>query len=230
VFDAIVGLFDPSSRRTSLATSVESTSTLELPKSEGSQIRAAAKSHRKIEDLEITNRSLLAINSSLEATKHKQAKEIRDLRRKLRESRLILPPRAYRAIKSSDPTGDEDLEDDDEDDDEVEGEVDDAVALHDETYRRVRGLLDGLLEAGHNALASTPEDHRGTGGAKVLSAEEIMSWRDDRSDVREAGNVSLDLESDLGRELDTSVGPSSDDEDQAMAGFTLPSVKVTMSP
>ena len=71
------------------------------------RIRAEAKSMRKvtapryilvdhgpngfhvpqIEDLEITNRSLMVINASLEAAKHRQAKEIRDLRRRLRESR-----------------------------------------------------------------------------------------------------------------------------------------------
>lgn len=40
---------------------------------------------RKIADLEITNKSLLAINSGLEVTKHRQAREIRDLKRRLRE-------------------------------------------------------------------------------------------------------------------------------------------------
>jgi len=52
-------------------------------------------------DLEITNRSLLAINASLEKTKARQAQEIRELRRKLRETRLMLPPLTYRAVKSS---------------------------------------------------------------------------------------------------------------------------------
>ncbi len=73
----------------------------------------------QIADLEITNRSLLAINTTLEQTKHRQAKELRELRRKLRESRLILPPRAFRAVKSSldhDDTADEDDDDDDDDD------------------------------------------------------------------------------------------------------------------
>ena len=51
--------------------------------------------------MEITNKSLLAINASLEAAKHKQAKEIRDLRRRLRETRLSLPPRVYKELRSS---------------------------------------------------------------------------------------------------------------------------------
>ncbi|KAH8102398.1 hypothetical protein BXZ70DRAFT_928414 [Cristinia sonorae] len=149
--------------------------------------RAQAKSNRKIEDLEITNRSLLAINSSLEATKHRQAKEIRDLRRKLRESRLILPPRAYRAVKSSDSAfaRDDDEDDDDDDDDENEEEQQAVVeGKTDATYRRVRGLLESLLEEGRRALETKPEDLApgGKGGAKVLSEEEARTWRGDDMD------------------------------------------------
>ena len=133
----------------------------------------------QIEDLEITNRSLLVINSSLEATKHRQAKEIRDLRRKLRESRLILPPRAYRVVKSSlesDDMGDDEDEDEDEDDESTE----ESFAKQDEMYCRVKGLIDALLGSGRKALATTPDDLRegGKGGTKVLSAEEVRTWRD----------------------------------------------------
>ncbi|KAI0348265.1 hypothetical protein BDW22DRAFT_1436298 [Trametopsis cervina] len=157
-----------------------------------------AKSNRKIADLEITNKSLLAINSSLEAQKHRQAKEIRDLRRKLRESILVLPPRAYRAAKSSlTETGalvqDEELEDDEEDEevDEVE-EKEVLQGKNDESYRRVMTLLEALLESGRRALESKPEDFTGTGtgGAKVLSEEEARPWRGDDVD-----NLSL-MESD----------------------------------
>ncbi|KAJ7751189.1 hypothetical protein DFH07DRAFT_960983 [Mycena maculata] len=138
------------------------------------KVRAEAKSVRKIADLEITNRSLLAINTTLEQTKHRQAKELRELRRKLRESRLILPPRAFRAVKSSldhDDTADEDDEDQDEEEDaemEGKGEQDDA------TYRRVKALIDGLLEGGRRALETTPRDFpEPPKVAKVLSAYEV---------------------------------------------------------
>ncbi|KAJ7459156.1 hypothetical protein B0H11DRAFT_2242726 [Mycena galericulata] len=152
------------------------------------KVRAEAKSVRKIADLEITNRSLLAINTTLEQTKHRQAKELRELRRKLRESRLILPPRAFRAVKSSldhDDTADEDDddEDEDEDDDEEEGKSKGGDAdgdkgkgaqKDDATYRRVKALLDGLLEAGRRALATTPQDFpEPVKVAKVLSAYEV---------------------------------------------------------
>ena len=189
----------------------------------------------QIEDLEITNRSLLAINASLEGQKHKQAKEIRELRRKLRESRLILPPRAYRALKSSDgPTAaDEPTASSSEDDEEMEPDV------HDETYERVKGLLDRLLENAKTALNSTPDDHR---AAKVLTAEELRDWRDDS--FTQPGDVSIDLgdvsiddsEADPTEGAQT-AGPNSEDEVEASlltsqlrtSRGPLPSVTVTMS-
>jgi len=146
------------------------------------KMRDEAKSNRKIADLEITTRSLLAINSSLEAAKHRQAKEIRDLKRKLRESRLILPPPAYRAVKSSLPPDEtaeeEDIEEDDDEQTLLEG-------TDDEPYRRVKLMVDGLLESCRRALAAKPEDfvEGSKGGAKVLSAEEVRSWRGDDADV-----------------------------------------------
>jgi len=137
------------------------------------KVKAEAKSNRKIADLEITNRSLLAINSTLETTKHRQAKEIRDLRRKLRESRLILPPRAFRAVKSKldhDDTASED--DEDENSESLEG-------TEDEVYTRVKAIIDGLIETGKGALELKPKDflEGGKGGAKVLHAEDVRIWR-----------------------------------------------------
>ncbi|KAF8346962.1 hypothetical protein F5887DRAFT_1073042 [Amanita rubescens] len=135
------------------------------------KVKAAAKSNRKIEDLEITNRSLMAINASLEKTKNKQAKEIRELRRKLRESRLILPPHTFRAVESS-------LDHDDDDDD--DGEEDDDVEETEETddvFLRVKVIVENLLESGRRALETKVADFGGVGVAKVLSAEEARSWR-----------------------------------------------------
>jgi hypothetical protein len=178
------------------------------------KIRAEAKSNRKvtvsflslrtshspignpptqIEDLEITNRSLLAINATLEATKHRQAREIRELRRKLRESRLVLPPLAFRAIKSS--LGPEDVADDediDDDDNEEDGDE------RDETYNRIKGILENLLETGRRALRTEAGDFEIQGsGVKVLSAEEVRSWRGDMGDDRSSiHSTPTDAESD----------------------------------
>jgi hypothetical protein len=135
-------------------------------------------------DLEITNRSLLAINSSLEAAKHRQAKEIRELRRKLRESRLVLPPPAYRAVSHHDEVGDD--EEDEEDTKALELAVEGQDG--DETYRRVKVMLETLLERGKQALQTTPADFVGNskGGAKVLSAEEVRD--------RASGEMGTDAE------------------------------------
>lgn len=122
----------------------------------------------------------MVINTTLEATKHRQAKEIRDLRRKLRESRLILPPRAFRAVKSA--SSDDDAVEDEEDEDDAEdedGEVGGARGKEDEIFQRVKGMLDTLLDSGRRALEAKTEDFAEVkGGAKVLHEVEVRSWRD----------------------------------------------------
>lgn len=140
-------------------------------------VEAEAKSIRKIADLEITNRSLLAINASLETTKHRQAKEIWELRRKLRESRLILPPRAYQAVKSSTDHHDTTDEDDNADGEE---EDEDGSKDGDQVYKRIKVMLEGLLDSGRRALETTTADFSqgAKGVAKVLNPEEVRTWRD----------------------------------------------------
>ena len=162
----------------------------------------------QIADLEITNRSLMVINATLEAAKHRQAKEIRDLRRRLRESRLILPPKKYRQVESSldhDDTADEDDEDDEDDEND-----DDFTDDKDEGFKRVRTILDGLLDQGRGALATKPHDfEEETKGAttKVLHAE----------DLRDRGDF-------LAPSVTTGPHPESDDDRQeySEADITLP--------
>ncbi|KAJ3772411.1 hypothetical protein FB446DRAFT_736610 [Lentinula raphanica] len=154
--------------------------------SEDKKARNEAKVNRKIADLEITNRSLLAINSTLEATKHRQAKEIRELRRKLRESRLILPPRTYRAVTSKDTEALHLLEDDEDDDDEEDNEED--VGGEDQAYLRIRMRLDEMIQSGQKALLTNPTDFAEMkGSAKVLSEEEVRDWRGSE----DIGDISL---------------------------------------
>ena len=128
----------------------------------------------QILDLEITNRSLLAINSSLEAAKHKQAKEIRELRRRLRESRLVLPPKAYLAAQSEE--GEEEADDEDDDDD--DGSDLGKACEEDASFVRVKTMLDMLLQEGKKALETRTEDYiPANGGARVLHEEEARTWR-----------------------------------------------------
>ena len=204
--------------------------------------RAEAKSNRKVRsissptssffeniapsiqmaDLEITNRSLLAINASLEKTKTRQAQEIRELRRKLRETRLMLPPLTYRAVKSSqDPTEVGDDEEDVDSDNVSSSEENDRIHSADQgtgagagtghekdttsaTYRRIKLIIETLLETGQKALEKTKQDFIDSrGGAKVLTAEEVESWRDSGAASSTVGRFS-DSESHLDDDEDAS--------------------------
>ena len=172
----------------------------------------------------------MAINATLEATKHRQSKEIRELRRKLRESRLILPPGAFRAVKSSAENGDdeEDIDDNSESEDEVEGSGDDM-------YRRIKLMVDNLLQAGRRALETQVQDfpEGGKGGAKVLSPDELRDWHgsnehDDQStqqvdgDERRPNDVLPEAELSFDDDMLTS-----EDEVEAM---TLPDTFPPRSP
>jgi hypothetical protein len=170
----------------------------------------------QIADLEITTRSLLAINSSLEATKHRQAKEIRDLRRKLRESRLILPPKTFRTLTENSDDDDDESSSEDEDEDNVEAELDstntnpskqrDPVM---QSFKRINLLISELISAGQNALDSKPQDFVGPPGSlmspslsattvsggsgivKVLSQAEVDEYHkvDDDESVKDYMNA-----------------------------------------
>lgn len=122
------------------------------------------------------------INAQLEATKHKQAKEIRDLRRKLRESRLILPPRTYQQVQSD--ASDENHEDEEDPEEEADTSAESIkVGKEDELFNRVRGLIDSLLDSGKKALETKAEDFASTkGGTKVLHEVEAKTWRDSLDD------------------------------------------------
>jgi hypothetical protein len=93
----------------------------------------------------------------------------------------MLPPRAYRNIKSS--LSPEDRADDEDIDDDSNNGDDDGDHEHDETYKRIKGILEDLLESGHRALRAEPRDFdRQCSGVKVLSAEEVRSWRNNMGD------------------------------------------------
>lgn len=170
----------------------------------------------QIEDLEITNRSLMVINASLEAAKHRQAKEIRDLRRRLRESRLILPPKAYRLVTSGEAVNTlgadlyDDDDDEDEDDDTSEPGTLNVDKINDEGFKRCQNLLEALLEDGRRALATKSEDFEDARGnaTKVLHAEELEGEADpdqrDRHDDDAATSV-LSADDDSEEEVEGMV-------------------------
>jgi hypothetical protein len=65
---------------------------------------------------------------------------------------------------------------DDEDDEDDSEEIEEGV--DDETFQRVRGLIEGLVKSGKRALEEKPEDLRANIATKVLNADELRSWQD----------------------------------------------------
>lgn len=68
-------------------------------------------------------------------------------------------------------------------------------------YKRIKLILEGLLETGRRALETTPEDflEKPKGGAKVLSADEVRNWRysgDDTEDRHSEGRHDHDIDLD----------------------------------
>ncbi|KAG8935642.1 hypothetical protein FRC03_008990 [Tulasnella sp. 419] len=168
--------------------------TSSLPAVDKTDPQTEAKTRRKIADLEITNQSLLAINAVLEETKLRQANEIRELRRLLRETRLTLPPKTYAALqsrKSSLPLSDEDNNSSDED---LEKESDPV-------FDRLRSMIEHMLDDARSAVSQDQQSSNRGGGTyidrvpvvKVLSANEAKMYVE--------GEVSGDMLWDDEREL-----------------------------
>ena len=143
-----------------------------------------ARRNRKLLDLEITNKSLMAINAALEVTKLKQAREIRDLKRRLRDGRgLSLAPGEIGALASP---GDEDDGDYFEDADEGLEEDPELEAAH----MRCKNLIDQMLTRARTSILSSYEPPQSTGG-KVLHPSELEQMQQEQG-VTEAAPPSED--------------------------------------
>ncbi|KDN43180.1 hypothetical protein RSAG8_06333, partial [Rhizoctonia solani AG-8 WAC10335] len=173
------------------------------PPDEESDQREEARSNRKIADLEISNKSLLAINATLEATKSQQAKELRDLRRKLRESRLALPHSAYLALEKTDPLEAKDSFEE-EDDEEEENDVTQTQA--DETFNRVRSMLDRLMKDAKDALEAKPAIPEYKDEMKkpirVLDVDELKQYDSDIDESTESRATETESVTDLAESID----------------------------
>ncbi len=162
----------------------------------------------------------------------------------------MLPPRAYRALKSSlspeDMADDEDINEDGDDGDDSDDE-------HDETYKRIKGILEDLLENGRRALRAEPRDFQNQSyGVRVLSAEEVRSWRNNMGDdVSSIHSAPTDAETDdehltqrnpttfsqvAASEDDSEKDPSRNDGEEAVVmggdeqnAMSLPPITVTIS-
>lgn len=136
-------------------------------------------------DLEITNKSLLSINSSLELTRVKQTSELRDLRRRLRESRIHLPISTL-SMSTSDrefpeegrrPPSD-DYSDDDDSEEEEERELTwEEILGEDPTFAAATRTLMTLIKKGKMAILDKDVEipPEGVGFGRVLHSSEIVA-------------------------------------------------------
>lgn len=146
-----------------------------------------AKHARKILDLEISNKSLLAVNAALEASKVKMTKELRILRQQLVMEKVD-------ATQSEDPLGLDglhaslaDMWENRRTSDKwsLGGEVLQVLKRQDqelsESHERCREMIDTLLEEARTALLSQPsgvEKHT----CKVLHASDLPNYDDENDD------------------------------------------------
>lgn len=138
-----------------------------------------AKKNRKILDLEITNRSLLAINSGLEVVKLKQVHEIRDLKKRIREGRslgnklgLIEDGVAGEGNVDAEP-----IESEDDEEAPLDVELEPA-------HNRCKSLIDKMVEQARQAILYKyePESER-KGGNRVLHPAEVEMMRGDATPI-----------------------------------------------
>ncbi|GAA5823862.1 hypothetical protein JCM5353_006385 [Sporobolomyces roseus] len=143
-----------------------------------------AKVSRRIMDLEIRTSSLLSINAQLERQKLKQTSEMRELRRKLRESlggggRQRFDLDEIRSTSSGGELSDIDYDDEDED-----GEPQpswEELLRTDKSFGQVANLVDGMLKRGKKAVEYKVEEKSQVG--RVLSTVEM----EDRFEEEEGG-------------------------------------------
>lgn len=176
-----------------------------------------ARVHRKLLDLEITNKSLLAINSALEVTKLKQAKEIRELKRRLRDGRGLPTAAAPRDSAASAIFSDEDDLTDSEDDDDILLVKEDPEL--EAAHQRCKDLVDHMVEQARKAILAEYDEPENTGG-KVLHPAELEEMQrqmdDDGNDTEADTTVATDL-------LDTSMTFDRSSADISKDDNSLPS-------
>ena len=150
---------------------------------------ADAKQERRLLDLEISNKSLLAINASLESTKLKQGKEIRALQRQ-----LLLHDNAAEALAALELSDEEDSEHNPENSHHLgHGRLPTSVlesltkqqAELDKSHERCRHRIGYMLEEARSTIAMSADVLATDAPGKVLHASELGN---SSSDGHETGS------------------------------------------
>uniref|UniRef100_V5E4H3 Uncharacterized protein n=2 Tax=Kalmanozyma brasiliensis (strain GHG001) TaxID=1365824 RepID=V5E4H3_KALBG len=175
-----------------------------------------ARVHRKLLDLEITNRSLLAINSALEVTKLKQAREIRELKKRLRDGKGLPVAATSRSSAGSAAFSDEDdLTDSDDDDDDLLVKDDPELEA---AHQRCKLLVDHMVEQARKAILAEHDKPEHTGG-KVLHPAELEEMQRELDEDGNNAEADTTAATDL---LESSVTFDSSVADLSQSGH-LPS-------
>lgn len=161
--------------------------------------------HGQIADLEIRNASLLSINTSLERLKVKHTNEIRELRRKLRESiggagLAALRVQATKLVEGDDAGGEHPDDSEDEVDSDGEREVEPTwqeLLDGDPTFSALAGTVEALIARAKRAVEYEPAGSDVAGG-RVLSTVEM----EDR--LRMEDGVEAEEEEELSSGIGTS--------------------------
>ncbi|WWC66938.1 uncharacterized protein I206_100845 [Kwoniella pini CBS 10737] len=179
-----------------------------------------AKVNRKIADLEISNKSLLAINKTLEATKSKQRTEILKLRRMLRESLAGngLPSSSFSSFNPLSPSlnllsPSTDRFDEDLDPEGAYFEEEMVDPQIEARWEKIVDLVGNMKKRGENAVELGKEEIKPSNG-RVLDWTEIERNRKDNITLNNDLDISVDslTPNELDPEEDNYAGETSREE------------------
>lgn len=163
-----------------------------------------ARVNRKILDLEISNSSLLAINARLERTKLKQASEIRELRKKMRERSLVPSLRAYPTDdgQSSLHSGPEESDAENISQESLKIE---SLMKEDEKFSDVMRVLENLIGRAREALEYQPGEKE-LMNKRVLNRVEIGVEEEEENEM-DVGDLSrsVSINQELGQ-IEETIG------------------------
>jgi hypothetical protein len=122
--------------------------------------------------------SRLTVNTMLEATKLRQSREIKELRRKLREPRHMPARPLYTNSETLSPTTSDLSLPNHNRSNSSHSSYEEEEAEPDPAYERIMRLVDGLLSQAHRAIERTVDDCMpvSTNTVKVLSAVEVQQY------------------------------------------------------
>lgn len=226
------GMFEAYRDSSPLASSSSTNSGFPLlsPATERDPEALEAKTNRKILDLEITNKSLLAINSSLEVVKLKQAREIRELKRRIRDGGSLGHRIGVEGAEISDTGVDED--DSVSDDSGELGALDADGPVQAEleaAHARCKSMIDDMVQRARDAILSRHDTSSRPFGNRVLHPAELEGMMEGsnaaagaiaaaataaaREDTHEGGGGEVGLEEhDAANYRGSIYGASSSDE------------------